>query len=292
MAGTDDLNENTITAAVIEQLGNTPDPRLKRIMTSLVEHLHAVAREVELTEDEWFAGIDFLTRVGQACSATRQEFILLSDTLGLSQLVVAQNHHRVPGAAEQTILGPFHVAGAPSLPDGANIAEGVHGEPLFVTVQVTSMDRAPIVGATAEVWHADAEGHYDVQDPGWSPDEMKLRGVFVTDRTGRFTFRTIMPRAYPVPTDGPVGELLHATARTAMRPAHIHFRIAALGYDTLVTHIFPEGDPWLEADAVFGVRTSCVVPFVYHRTDEPMPDGTPAREPFYTVDYTFRLQPV
>lgn len=292
MATQRNLDETTITSAVIDQCASTPDPRLRHIMTSLVRHLHDFAREVNLTEDEWFQGIDFLTRTGHTCSGTRQEFILLSDTLGLSQLVVAQNHKRSPEATEQTVFGPFHVEGAIPQPDGANIAEGMPGDPLFVTAQVTGVDGKPIPGATVDVWHADAEGFYDLQHPDWSRDAMKLRAVFETDAGGRFRFRTIQPSAYPIPTDGPVGEMLQATQRSAMRPAHVHFRISAPGYDTLITHIFVEGDRWLESDAVFGVRSSCIADFIRHEANEPAPDGSKPPQPFYTLDYTFRLQPI
>ncbi|MGZ3638877.1 MAG: intradiol ring-cleavage dioxygenase [Ktedonobacterales bacterium] len=292
MATQRNLDETTITGAVIDQFAGTPSPRLKHIMTSLVRHLHDFAREVNLTEDEWFQGIDFLTRTGHTCSDTRQEFILLSDALGLSQLVVAQNHKRAPEATEQTVFGPFHIEGATPQPDGANIAEGVSGDPLFVTAQVTGIDAKPIASATVDVWHADAEGFYDLQDPNWSPDEMKLRAVFQTNADGRFSFRTIQPSAYPIPTDGPVGEMLHATNRSAMRPAHVHFRVSAPGYDTLITHIFVAGDRWLESDAVFGVRSSCIADFTRHEASETAPDGSKPSQPFYTLDYTFRLQPI
>jgi len=292
MATQRNLDETTITDAVVDQFAGTPDPRLKHIMTSLVRHLHDFAREVNLTEDEWFQGIDFLTRTGHTCSDTRQEFILLSDALGLSQLVVAQNHKRAPAATEQTVFGPFHIEGATPQPDGANIAESMPGDPLFVTAQVTGIDGTPIVGATVDVWHADAEGFYDLQDPNWSRDEMRLRAVFQTNTDGRFSFRTIQPSAYPIPTDGPVGEMLQATNRSAMRPAHVHFRVSAPSYDTLITHIFVAGDRWLESDAVFGVRSSCIADFIRREANETAPDGSKPPQPFYTLDYTFRLQPI
>ncbi|HEX8918599.1 MAG TPA: intradiol ring-cleavage dioxygenase [Chloroflexota bacterium] len=286
------LDEITITEAVLEQLAGTPNPRLLQIMTSLIRHLHDFAREVELTEEEWFQGIDFLTRTGHMCSDTRQEFILLSDTLGLSQLVVAQNHRRSPGATEQTVFGPFHIEGATMLANGADIADGAEGRPLFVHAGVTGIAGEPVARATVDVWHADAQGSYDLQDPNWKPDEMKMRAVFQTDDNGCFRFRTIMPCAYSIPTDGPVGEMFRATNRNTMRPAHIHFRVSAPGYDTLITHVFVEGDEWLESDAVFGVRSSCVARFIEHRAGETMPDGVEAPDPFYTLDYTFRLQRV
>lgn len=286
------LDEHTITDAVVEQLANTPDPRLQQIMTSLVRHLHDFAREVNLTEEEWFQGIEFLTRTGHACSDTRQEFILLSDTLGLSQLIVAQNHRRAPEATEQTVFGPFHVEGATPRPDGADIAAGMPGTPLFVRARVAGVDAQPVANAAVDVWHADGEGLYDLQDPHWSPEKMRLRGVFMTDEDGRFSFQTIQPCAYSVPTDGPVGEMLRATNRVAMRPAHIHFRVRAAGYDTLITHVFVAGDEWLESDAVFGVRNSCIAQFARHEAGELLPDGSIASTPFHTLDYTFRLQPL
>jgi hydroxyquinol 1,2-dioxygenase len=257
---------------------------------SLVTHLHDFAREVDLTEDEWLHGINFLTRVGHTCSETRQEFILLSDTLGLSQLVVAQNHKRASGATEQTVFGPFHVEGVPTVPDRTDISAGIKGDPLFVKAQVTRVDGRPIADAAVEVWHADAMGFYDLQSPDWSPDAMKLRATFRTDNEGCLSFRTIMPCAYPVPTDGPVGEMLRATNRNAMRPAHLHFMVSAPGCDRLITHVFVEGDEWLDADAVFGVRRSCIADFVKHEPGEPMPVGGEASKPFYTLSYTFRLQ--
>jgi hydroxyquinol 1,2-dioxygenase len=286
------LDENTVTEAVLEQIAQTPDPRLRQILSSLVTHLHDFAREVHLTEEEWFQGIEFLTETGHMCSETRQEYILLSDTLGFSQLVVAQNHRRASGATEQTVLGPFHVEGAEIAPHGIDISEGLPGDPCFVTARVTNLEGEPISGATVDVWHADAEGGYDVQDPSWSPDAMKLRAVFETDAAGSFHFRTILPSAYPIPTDGPVGGMLRATTRSAMRPAHIHFLVRAPGHDTLITHVFVEGDEWLDADAVFGVRSSCIAPYVRHEVGEMTPDGSPVSGQFFTLDCRFRMQPL
>jgi hydroxyquinol 1,2-dioxygenase len=292
MADQRNLNENNITEAVVERFADTPDPRLKQIMTSLVKHLHEFAREVDLTEDEWVQGIEFLTRTGHTCSGTRQEFILLSDTLGLSQLVVAQNHKRAMGATEQTVFGPFYLGGVKTAEDETDISAGVTGDPLFVKARVTGVDGSVIVGATVDVWHADSEGFYDLQDPNWIPEAMKLRAVFETDIEGSFSFRTILPCAYPIPTDGPVGEMLKATNRSPMRPAHIHFMVSAPRYHKLITHVFVEGDKWLDSDAVFGVRNSCIAEYLRHETGETMPDGSKAAGPFYTLDYTFRLQPL
>ena len=258
-------------------------------MTSLVTHMHAFAREVHLTEDEWFQGIQFVTSVGQKCDDKRQEFILLSDTLGLSQLVVAQNHKRPEGVTEQTVFGPFHLNGAPHLSPGSNIAAGVEGEPCFVTACVRSAHGTPVAGATVDVWQADADGFYDVQHPEWQ--EMKLRAVFKTDHEGRFRLRTIKPCSYPVPTDGPVGHMLRALHQNPYRPAHLHVMINAEGYDRLITHVFVQGDTYLDSDAVFGVRSSCIGNYV-RREPGIAPDGTRLEVPFYTLDYEFLLQPL
>ncbi|MGE3536456.1 MAG: intradiol ring-cleavage dioxygenase [Candidatus Tectimicrobiota bacterium] len=283
------LNEQNITEEVIRRLGQTSNARLRTIMTSLVQHLHAFARETALTEDEWFEGIQFLTRVGHTCDAKRQEYILLSDTLGLSQLVVAQNHSRPPGVTEQTVFGPFHLQGAPPLPPGANIAEGVAGEPCFVSALVQSPTGEPVVGATVDVWQADTEGLYDVQHPEWQ--EMKLRATFTTNADGCFRLRTITPCSYPVPTDGPVGDMMRALEQQPYRPAHLHVMVNAAGYDRLITHVFVEGDAYLDSDAVFGVRSSCIGQYVQHGPGT-APDGTQLTVPFRTLDYVFILQPL
>ena len=283
------LNEHNITDEVVRRFKHVPSPRLQEIMTSLIKHLHEFAREVHLSEDEWFQGIQFVTSVGQKCDDKRQEFILLSDTLGLSQLVVAQNHNRPQGVTEQTVFGPFHLNGAPHLPHGANIAEGVAGEPCFVSALVKSAAGKPIAGATVDVWQAGADGFYDVQHPEWQ--EMKLRAVFKTDAEGRFRLRTIKPCSYPVPTDGPVGDMLRALHQNPYRPAHLHCMIQAEGYDRLITHVFVEGDPYLDSDAVFGVRSSCIGDYVRHEPGV-APDGTRLEVPFYTLDYEFVLQPL
>jgi hydroxyquinol 1,2-dioxygenase len=284
------LNEHNITDAVLESFASTPRPRLKEILGILVRHLHEFARDAKLTEAEWMEGIRFLTATGQKCNEIRQEFILLSDTLGLSQLVVAQNNSRPQDATEQTVFGPFHVPGAPRLDAGSDMTRDRKGIPCFVAGTVTA-GGLPVEKAAVDVWQADAEGFYDVQDKKWSPEEMALRAVFRTDARGRFSFRTILPASYPVPTDGPVGEMLRATGRRPMRPAHIHFMIAAGGHETLITHIFVDGDPHLESDAVFGVRSSCIGRYVRHNAGR-APDGTKMDEPFYTLTQEFVLNPV
>lgn len=250
------LDARTITQAVVDRLADTPDARLKQVMTSLVRHLHDFAREVQLTEAEWAAGIDFLTRVGHTCSDHRQEFILLSDTLGLSMLTVAQNHDKPAGCTEATVFGPFHVEGAPAVAHGGDIARGAPGRPCTVSGTVRSADGTPLAGARIDVWQADADGLYDVQRAGLSGPQG--RGVLTSGPDGGFAFRTVVAEPYPIPDDGPVGDLLRATGRHPWRPAHLHFRVDAPGHQSLVTHVFRRGDPYLDSDAVFGVRQSLV----------------------------------
>lgn len=256
------LTQDNITQAVLARLGDTPDARLKEIMTSLVQHLHAFAREVRLTEAEWLRGIEFLTATGQMCTDQRQEFILLSDTLGLSMLTVAMNNDKPAGCTEATVFGPFHVDGAPHYEHGADVANGAAGAPCLVRGSVHGPDGEPVAGATIDVWQADAEGRYDVQYAGLP--EHRARGVLQSGPDGRFHFRSIVAEAYPIPDDGPVGDMLRATKRHPWRPAHLHFMIQAEGYETLVTHVFREGDPYLDSDAVFGVRQSLIAPWVPH----------------------------
>jgi len=253
----DDPDHDELTRQVVDRFADTPDPRLKEVMASLVRHLHAFAREVRLSEAEWREGIEFLTRVGRITSERRQEFILLSDTLGLSMLTVAMNSARRAGATESTVLGPFHVGGAPRRGQGDDIAAGAAGTPCEVRGAVRGVDGEPIAGARIEVWQADAEGKYDVQRPELAAH--RARAVLETDADGRYGYRTVVPAAYPIPDDGPVGAMLRATRRHPWRPAHLHFMIAAPGYSTLVTHVFRAGDPYLDSDAVFGVRQSLIV---------------------------------
>ncbi len=284
------LNEHTITQEALRRIEHTPDPRLKEIMAGLINHLHSFAREVRLTEREWLDGIQFLTKTGQFSDSVRQEMILLSDTLGLSQLVVAQNHSRPPKVTEQTVFGPFHVEGVSKLSThGADIAAGACGDPLWVTANVVDAYGYAVVDAVVDVWQADGGGFYDLQDEGWRIDESRLRAVFTTDAEGSFSFRSVTPTSYPIPMDGPVGQMMNATNRHPMRPAHIHFMIRKEGFDPLVTHVFAEGDKYLDSDAVFGVRSSCIGTYVPHAAGTLTPSGTPAERSFYTLDYTFVL---
>jgi len=273
------IDQHNITQAVIARLSSCENPRLKEVLGSLVTHLHDFVRETRLTEEEWMQGIQFLTDTGHQCSGQRQEFILLSDTLGVSMLTVALNQARPAGATEATVFGPFHVGDAPTVQAGADIARGAPGEPLFVDVEIVGLDGTPVAGASVDVWQADDDGLYDVQRPELGT-ERRARAVLHTDAEGRTHFRTIVPTAYPVPTDGPVGRMLMATGRHPWRPAHIHFLIQAPGYQTLTTHIFREPDPYLDSDAVFGVRSSLIGRF------EPCEDG-----PGFTLRQRFVLAP-
>jgi len=245
-----------ITDQVVASFDGAGNPRLRQIMQSLVRHLHDFARDVELSMEEWETAIGFLTQTGQMCDDKRQEFILLSDTLGLSMLVDAINHRSIEGATETTVLGPFYVPPLKEQPHDSDIAGGATGTPLYVTSRVVTPDGQPLADAWVDVWQSDDDGYYDVQKPG---QEENLRARFKTDADGRFSFWSIVPTFYPIPSDGPVGKMLGAVGRHPYRPAHIHFMIGKEGYDTLVTHLFIKGDKYLESDAVFGVKPQLVV---------------------------------
>jgi catechol 1,2-dioxygenase len=284
-----DFTEETATDAVIDSLAPSTDPRLREILTSLVRHLHAFAREVELTIPEWNAGIDFLTRTGQKCDADRQEFILLSDVLGLSMLTETINNRKFGVATESTVLGPFHVVESPALELGANIEHVGTGTPCVVTGRVVSVDGTPLPGAKLDVWQASDQGFYDVQQPDVQP-RGNGRGLLVADADGRFWFRTIVPSHYPIPTDGPAGELLLATGRHPFRPAHIHFIVTAPGHRDLTTHIFVADSEYIESDAVFAVKKSLVADFV--PVDDPaLADKWGVRAPFRHADFEIIMQP-
>ena len=282
------ITEDNLTDAVLART-NIEDGRTKEFLDKLIKHVHAFVRDFEPTEAEWFTAIDFLTRTGQMCDDKRQEYILLSDVLGVSMLVDAINHRDSDGVTETTVQGPFHTA-APPAEMGEMIAKGEEaerGEHTVVRGNITDVDGDPIAGAKIDVWQADDIGYYDIQDvnlPG-----SNLRGVFTTGEDGHYWFRTIKPESYPVPTDGPVGELLDAAGRHPMRPAHIHFMISADGYETLITHIFVEGDEYIESDAVFGVKESLVMEFLLNESAEAAAE-LGFKTPFYEVEYNFTLK--
>jgi hydroxyquinol 1,2-dioxygenase len=290
-----EYNQDAITKDVLAAFSNTPDARLRELMTSLVKHIHAFAREVDLTPEEWLAGLKFLDATGRICNDKRPEFILLSDTLGLSMMVVALAQARASGdakgaieATEATVEGPFYWAGAPDMPLGSDIGEGVPGEPTFYMGRVTDVQGAPLAGAVLDVWSGDGDGKYDMQLS--SEPTMRARGRFRTDEQGRYWFWSIRPTYYPVPDDGPVGEMLRATGRSIYRPGHIHMQISAPGHVMLTTHLFVAGSPYLDEDAVFGKRDSLVVDFEKHAPGK-APDGRELRTPYYSASYDFRLAP-
>ncbi len=281
-----EFDETTITEAVLARVRGAPDARVRQVSEALVRHLHAFIREVEPTEAEWEWGIRFLTEIGQRCTGTRQEFILWSDTLGVSMLVDAMTHRLPQGATQTTILGPFYVP-PPSFPSGADIKGHLAGFPLYLSGTVSGTDGRPLAGATVDIWHSDSEGFYDLQKFDEHPD-FAGRGRFHTDAHGRFHLWTILPSAYPIPHDGPVGRMLEAQGRHPYRPAHVHYLITAGGHRKLVTHLFVAGGEYLDSDVVFGVKKSLVREYVQHSSGT-APDGQVMQGQWYSLHHDFRL---
>jgi len=276
----DYFTEADSVATVTARTGAQTNPRLAQVMNGLVKHLHAFIKDVELTQDEWGVAIDFLTRTGQMCDDNRQEFILLSDVLGASMLVDAINNRRPTGATENTVLGPFHVDGVPIYEMGANISKVGGTETCRFEGIVTDLDGQPVEGVRIDVWSDNEDGFYDVQQPDVQPLHNN-RGVFITGADGRYWFQGIKPVSYPIPDDGPVGQLLGKLGRHPYRPGHMHFIVSAEGYDTVITHTFVQGDPYLQSDAVFGVKESLIAAF------EPVSGG----EVRWRSEYNFVLNP-
>jgi hydroxyquinol 1,2-dioxygenase len=282
------FNEDNLTEAVVARLKKTKNPRLREVMQSAVKHLHAFAREVNLTEEEWFEGIKFLTAVGQKCDDKRQEFILLSDILGLSMMLVALNHKGAPGATEATVLGPFFAHGAKEYGYGADLRQGASqkGEDVWVSGRILSVDGKPIANAVLDIWQAKADGIYDVQTEG----EFELRGRVKANAKGEYAFASYKPKFYSVPMDGPVGDLIRATTNDHMRPAHMHAIVSAPGYQQVITHVFVEGDPHLDGDAVYAVKDSLIGKY------QKVNDAAEAKKlglpnPFLKLNWDFRLSP-
>jgi hydroxyquinol 1,2-dioxygenase len=281
-------NEDDITAEALRRFEGTPDLRLREIMLALVRHLHGFVKEVHLTEEEWFSAIQFLTQTGQMCDDKRQEFILLSDTLGVSMVVDLINHRKPDRATESTVFGPFHRDGAPELPPGGNIApRETRGTPMVISGRVLDLGGRPIGGARLDVWQADSSGLYDSQYAG--SDELHMRGLFRTDSDGRYLVRTVRPVHYAIPDDGPVGRMLRATNRHPWRPAHVHFVVSAEGYQPVTTHLFDGTDPYLESDTVFGVKDSLICQFVRHDVRDETSQRFAIDPPFDTVEFDFVL---
>jgi hydroxyquinol 1,2-dioxygenase len=284
-----DFTEETATDAVVASFAGTADPRLREILESLVRHLHGFVREVEPTFEEWERAVRFLTATGQRCDDQRQEYILLSDVLGVTMLVDAINHRKASEATESTVLGPFHMVASPPRELGDTIDLVGTGQPCVVTGRVVSLDGAPLPGAQVDVWQADDHGFYDVQQPGAQPPG-NGRGLFTCDDEGRFWFRTVTPSPYPIPTDGPVGGLLAATGRHPYRPAHIHFIVAADGHRPVTTHVFVAGSDYLDSDAVFAVKQSLIRDF--DEVDDPdQAAGHGVQAPFRHARFEVVLQP-
>ena len=275
------FTESTSADVVISRNAKANDARLAQVMAVITRHLHAAVKEIEPTQDEWMAAIQFLTATGHTCTDWRQEFILLSDVMGVSMLVDAINNRKPSGASESTVLGPFHLDDAPELPLGSDICLDQKGAPMTVRGRILGTDGASIAGAKVDVWQANDEGFYDVQQKGIQPD-FNLRGVFRTNAAGEYWFKGVKPKFYPIPDDGPVGRLLQSLGRHPFRPAHLHYIVSAPGYETLITHIFDPDDPYIDSDAVFGVKASLMAKFQPTVTAE----GTT-----YHVEHDFVLAP-
>lgn len=281
------FTEENSADVVISRNAKASDARLAQVMGSITRHLHAVVKEVEPTQEEWLRAITFLTETGHKSDDWRQEFILLSDALGVSMLVDAINNRKPSGASESTVLGPFHVPDAPERPMGSNICLDGKGQRMLVKGRILDTNGAPIAGAKIDVWQTNDDGFYDVQQKGIQPD-FNFRGVFRTGDDGAYWFWAAKPRSYPIPDDGPVGQLLGALGRHPYRPAHLHYIIEAAGFETLVTHIFDPDDEYIHSDAVFGVKESLMAAFI-HVADEDRIAQVQADGPFFEVTHDFVL---
>jgi len=280
------VTEQNLTDIVLQRWQEIPDPRLRQIMQAAIKHLHAFVREVEPTGEEWFKTIDWFTRNGTVCTEKRQEFILASDILGVSMLVDAINHRVPTGATPTTVEGPFHVADAPERATGENMTQGAPGEPLFIAGTVRGLDGKPLAGAVLDVWQTDGEGLYEAQRDVTGP---WMRGLYRTGADGKYVIQTVAPIGYTIPMDGTVGELMKRTKISHMRPAHVHFQVTAPGYNGVVTHLFRNGDPYIETDVVYGVKKELIVDFE-RRPPGPAPTGEKIATPFNVVRYDFVLQ--
>ncbi|HXZ87006.1 MAG TPA: intradiol ring-cleavage dioxygenase [Candidatus Binataceae bacterium] len=282
------LTAANITDVALSRFGKPANERFREILTSALRHLHAFVREVRLTPEEWKAGIDFLVAAGHITDDKRNEFILLSDTLGVSALVDLLSHARQPaGATDSSLLGPFYREGVPEMPSGASIANGTPGETVVVRGLVTGAGGRPVANASLDVWQAAPNGLYDLQDE--SQPDLNMRGKFRTDPSGRFEFRSLKPLSYPVPHDGPAGELLLAQGRHPYRPAHIHFIVTAPGYEPLTTALYIAGDPYIDSDAVFGAKDSLTVQ--YKKGQAGQGDSSRATGEPDSIEFNFNLVP-
>ena len=281
-------NQEQVTEAVLGELQRIQDPRLKELLSAAVRHLHDLAREVQLTEAEFRRGCAVLAQAGQLTNKSHNEVVLLAGTLGLSSLVCLLNNGLDRGETTANLLGPFWRDHAPVTENGGSIVRSpTIGSPLFVTARVKDNEGNPVADAEVDVWNTSAEGLYENQDP--SQADMNLRGRFRTDENGRVRFRTVKPAAYPVPVNGPVGDLLKVQGRANMRPAHMHFLIRKPGYKTHISQVYVNDDPYLETDAQFGVTRALIGDYVCHE-NEPAPDPD-VSGPWYSLDFTFTIEP-
>lgn len=282
------VTEENITELAKQRWATAHDARTRELLTGLVQHLHDYAREVRLTEAEWMAAIQWLTRTGQISDEKREEFILASDVLGLSMLVVQMNHRFDPAATPATVLGPFHIEGSPEKGYAEDMSDGLPGTPLFVSGTVRSLDGTPVAGAVLDVWQADEDGAYEAQLP---VDEARLRAKYTTREDGTWCLRTVAPKGYSIPMDGPVGALIEQTEISHFRPAHVHFLLNVPGFRPLITHLFQEGAEYLDSDVVFGTKQELVVGFEHHEPG-PTPDGGTSDVSWVSATYDFVLQPL
>jgi hydroxyquinol 1,2-dioxygenase len=281
------VTEENITELAKQRWGTAHDERTRELLTGLVQHLHDFAREVRLTEPEWMAAIQWLKRTGQISDEKREEFILASDVLGLSMLVVQMNHRFDAAATPATVLGPFHIDGSPELDYAGDMSEGLAGVPLFISGTVRGLDGTPVGGAVLDVWQADEDGAYEAQLP---VEEARLRAKYTTRADGSYCLRTIAPKGYSIPMDGPIGELIGQTGISHFRPAHVHFLLNVPGFRPLITHLFEEGADYLDSDVVFGTKQELVVGYEHHDPG-PTPDGGTSDVPWASATYDFVLQP-
>jgi hydroxyquinol 1,2-dioxygenase len=283
------VTEKNITEIVLDRWSAVPDPRLRRIMQSMIGHLHGFVRDVEPTEQEWIAAIEWLTRTGKQSNDKRQEFILASDVIGVSMLIDCINHRLSSEATPTTVTGPFHVHDSPRLADGADMAKGAPGELCYVAGSIRGVSGKAIAGATLDIWQADGDGHYDAQHGG---DEPWMRGIFKSDSNGNFVVQTVLPVPYSIPMDGSVGEIMARTDISPMRPSHIHFLIDAPGHRQLITHLFRKSCPFIATDVVYGVKTPLIAEFRLMPAGSTTPTGTISNQPFWLLEYDFVLQPI
>lgn len=284
------FSEHDSVEVVSGQNVNAENPRLKEVVNALIKHLHAAVKEIEPTQEEWMKAILYLTATGHKSDDWRQEFILLSDVLGVSMLVDAINSRRPVGASENTVLGPFHVGGTPEYEMGFNICLDGKGEDMVARGRVFDVDGNPLAGVKIDVWQANDEGFYDVQQKGIQPD-FNLRGVFQTGADGTYWFKAVRPKHYSIPDDGPVGELLYALGRHPYRPAHLHYIVSKEGYDEVTTHIFDPDDPYINNDAVFGVKESLIADFVKVEDPSEIKKVGFTGDYYWDVEFDFVLAP-